>query len=122
MSVGVLPFHPRLDSGGDRYAEAVDPRLLYPPGDLEALARGIQWFGVLGRDEWSALRRRARTAMSAHLGEGYRAKFSEFLRRISTLPPAEKRPLPKRPFPTDWLSFAMTKRLAQWRRRWSRSS
>lgn len=118
MAVGVLPLHPRVDSGGDHYAGRVASQLVYPPADLEALAQSIRWISALEFDEWSALRMRARAAMSAHLGAGYREKFSEFLRHISALPALEKRPLPSWAFPKDRFTFAMIRRIADLRRRW----
>lgn len=117
MAVGVLPLHPRLQSGGDHYAGLVEPRLVYPPGELAALSESIAWIGRLGFDEWSALRTRARAVMSAHLGDGYRRKFSEFVRHVAAMPELEKRPLPRWFFPKDRLTFAMIRRLADLRRR-----
>lgn len=117
MAVGVLPLHPRLASGGDHYAGQVAARLVYPPGDLAALAEGVRWLSGLAGDEWNALRVRSRTAMSAHLGGGYRRKFSEFGRHIAALPAREKRPLPRWFFPRDRLTFGLIRRLSAWRRR-----
>ena len=116
MAVGVLPLHPRLDSGGDHYAGAVDPRLVYAPGDLAGLAGSIRWISGLEAAEWNTLRARARAAMAAHLGDGYRRKFSEFVRRIAALPPLEKHPLPRWYFPKDRLTFGMIRRLSGLRR------
>lgn len=116
MAVGGLPLHPRLDSGGDRYAGAVDPRLVYAPGDLAALAESIRWISTLKDDEWQALRSRSRTAIAAHLGDGYRRKFAEFVRHIAALPPLEQRPLPRWFFPKDRLTFGMIRRLSELRR------
>ena len=116
MAVGVLPLHPRLDSGGDHYAGRVDPRLVYAPGDLAALAESIRWLGGLPGGEWNALRTRSRAAMSAHLGDGYRRKFTEFVRRIAGLPALEKRPLPRWYFPKDRLTFGMIRRLSELQR------
>ena len=117
MAVGVLPLHPRVNSGGDQYAGLVASRLVYSPGDLAELAENIRWLGTLGFDEWSGLRLRARAVMSAHLGDGYRARFAEFLRRIVALPPLAKRPLPRWFFPKDRLTFALIRRLTDLRRR-----
>lgn len=117
MAVGALPLHPRLNCGGDQYAALVEPRLVYPAADLAALARSISWLGRLGLEEWSALRIRARSAVAAHMGDGYRRKFSEFVRHIAAIPGLEKRPLPRWFFPKDRMTFAMIRRLSELRRR-----
>ncbi len=119
LAAGVLPVHPRIGSGGDAYAAAVDPSLVYPPGDLAALA------GVVGRlagrpgAEWVPLRGRAREVAAPHAAARYREGFAGFLRRLAEMPSAGRSPLPGRPFPVDHLSFTALERLARWRR-WMR--
>ena len=119
MAAGVVPIHPAIGSGGDRYAAEVRPELAYPAGDLEALAalvgRMVQWTA----DQVAECRRRSIERVAGHAASAYRASVARFARQIAALPPLPRRPLPRRPPGTDWLSFAATRRLMDLRRRWS---
>ncbi len=116
MAVGVVPFHPRLVSGGDLYAGRVAPECVYPPGDLSALAGAVHWLGVRTGPERSALSQSARAAMSAHLGDAYRKNFTAFLRRLVELPSRAQRPN-RGPWWGDWLTFAQREKLSTWRQK-----
>ena len=118
MALGVVPFHPLLQSGGDFYAGRVAPQCVYPPGDLLALSERIHWLSQRTWAERVALGKLARTAMSAHLGDAYRRQFTAFLRRITELP-LRAQPPERGPWWGNWLTFGQRKKLASWRRRWS---
>lgn len=117
MAAGAVPLHPDLGSGGDHYSRIAHPNLAYPPGDLDALVERIAWLTSLEADAFDALRAAAGHAVTPHLGDNYRIKFADFMRRIHSLPPLEKRPLPRRPWPTDWLTFAMTAWIGDFKQR-----
>jgi glycosyltransferase involved in cell wall biosynthesis len=116
MTCGVVPLHPGIGSGGDQYSAQVDPTLVYPAGDIAALAsRLVQ----LSREGGSIRKLRARSTevVAGHAAHRYREVMAEFQRRIAHLPRLDKRPLTGRPFPTDWLSFGAIRRLMDWKRR-----
>lgn len=117
LAAGVLPVHPRIGSGGDAYAAAVDPSLVFPPGDLDALAALVGRLAALPDRDWAPLRERARAVAAPHAAVRYREGFAGFLRRLKEMPSAGRSPLPRRPFPLDHLSFNALERLARWRRR-----
>ena len=121
MSVGVIPIHPAIGSGGDRYAADVHPNLAYPSGDLAALASVITELARWPFVRIEACRSKAIERVRGHASAEYRATFARFLRHIASQPPLPKLPLPKRPPGMDWLSFRATRRLMDWRRRWKGS-
>lgn len=117
MSRGVVPLHPRIGSGGDGYAGRVDPGLVYPAGDMDALAESVA--GLTGWDatRWADARSRARALMEPHAGGNYLRSFGEFVERVAAMPALE-RPLPRRwRFPADRLTFAQWEWIAGLRRR-----
>jgi glycosyltransferase involved in cell wall biosynthesis len=119
MTAGVVPLHPRIGCGGDAYASQVREDLAYPAGDMPALVEVLQKLG--GEDPIAAARLRARSAevVSGHAAVGYRTSMARFFRQVATQPRMEHRPLPRRRFPTDWLTFRQTRNLMDLRRRWS---
>lgn len=118
LSQGVLPLHPALDSGGDRLAASVDPHCIYPVGDLEQLTNRVVWLARQSAESRLALQLKAQAAVSPHLGETYRTRFAAFIQHILRLPERTKQPLPRRPFPLDWMSFRTLETLGKWRRKW----
>ena len=118
MAAGVIPIHPAIGSGGDRYAADVDPLLAYPAGDLTALAAVITELAQWPATRVETIRSRASDRVHGHASAVYRATFARFLRHIASQPPLPRRPLPRRPPGMDWLSFGATRRLMEWRRRW----
>lgn len=118
MAAGVVPIHPTIGSGGDRYAADVDPRLAYPAGDLSALAAVITELARWPASRIETVRRRAIDRVQGHASAVYRATFAGFLRHIASQPALPRRPLPVRPPGLDWLSFRATRHLMDLRRRW----
>jgi glycosyltransferase involved in cell wall biosynthesis len=116
MAVGVLPVHPAIQSGGDRYAAMVDRRLVYPLGDVAAPADAVVLVDRLRRDEADAWRKAGRAAIAGHLGPGYRVQLAEFLCRLRDQPPLERRPMPRWRFPMDRMSFGAIRSLADFSR------
>jgi glycosyltransferase involved in cell wall biosynthesis len=121
MAAGVIPIHPAIGSGGDRYAADVHPDLAYPAGDLGALTSVIASLSRWNPEAIEACRRKSIERVRGHAAAEYRATFARFLRHIASQPPLPKRPLPQRPPGMDWLSFRTTRRLMEWRRRWKTS-
>lgn len=119
MAAGVIPIHPVIGSGGDRYAADVRPELAYPAGDLDALAALVGQMTRWPAERVAECRRRSIERVAGHAAAAYRASVAGFARQIAALPPLPRRPLPRRPPGTDWLSFAATRRLMDLRRRWS---
>jgi glycosyltransferase involved in cell wall biosynthesis len=116
MTCGVIPLHPAIGSGGDQYSARVDPTLVYPAGDIAALASRMVRLSR-ERDSIRNLRVRSAEAVSGHAANRYRDAMADFQRRIADLPRLDRRPLTGRPFPTDWLSFGAIRRLMDWKRR-----
>ena len=119
MAAGVIPIHPAIGSGGDRYAAEVDPVLAYPAGDLAALAALISDLAQWPAPRIETVRRRASDRVRGHASAVYRATFAAFLRHIASQPPLPRRLLPARPPGLDWLSFRATRQLMDLRRRWN---
>ena len=118
MAAGVVPIHPAIGSGGDRYAADVDSMLVYPAGDLSALAALITKLAQWPGPRIETVRRRAMDRVQGHASAVYRATFAGFLRHIASQPTLPRRPLPTRPPGLDWLSFRTTRKLMELRRRW----
>ena len=118
MAAGVIPIHPAIGSGGDRYAAEVDPLLAYPAGDLKSLAALISDLARWPTARIETVRRRAIDRVHGHASAVYRATFAAFLRHIARQPPLPRRPLTARPLGLDWLSFRATRQLMDLRRRW----
>jgi glycosyltransferase involved in cell wall biosynthesis len=118
MAAGVVPVHPAIGSGGDRYAADVDPKLAYPAGDLSALAALITELAQWQAARIETVRRRAIDRVRGHTSAVYRATSAGFLRHIASQPALPRRPLPARPPGLDWLSFRATRKLMELRRHW----
>jgi hypothetical protein len=118
MAAGVVPIHPAIGSGGDRYAADVDSMLVYPAGNLSALAALITKLAQWPGPRIETVRRRAMDRVQGHASAVYRATFAGFLRHIASQPTLPRRPLPTRPPGLDWLSFRATRQLMELRRRW----
>ena len=113
ITAGVVPFHPDVGCGGDAYARAIDPSLVYPAGDMQALAAAI-----LGLSSWPVARH-ARAAEAAsqlaarHDPHLYLRNVAGFLAQIARLPPPGPRPATRRWFfPVDRLRFGDFERMA----------
>ncbi len=95
MSRGVVPVYPSIGSSGDRYVTGVRPDLLYPAGRLPAAARVLRELQKLDAFGWGCLREASSRLALPHAGGAYDSAFSEFVRRIVSLPRiSEPRPLP----------------------------
>lgn len=121
MAVGVVPIHPAIGSGGDRYAADVLPELAYPAGDLGALATLVSEMVRWPAPRIESARRGAIDRVRGHASAVYRATFAGFLRHVARRPPLPRRPLPARPPGLDWLSFRATRQLMDLRRRLMRA-
>lgn len=95
MAAGVIPIHPAIGSGGDRYAAEVDPLLAYPAGDLNALAALISDLARWPTARIEIVRRRAIDRVHGHASAVYRATFAGFLRHIANQPPFPDAPCPR---------------------------
>lgn len=116
MSVGVIPIYPRIESGGDAYAEAVRPDFLYEPGDLGAIAARLKNLSALTPTEMAELRIRSKDAVQRHVGDNYISTFARFVHQIAAAPRAARAPFPKRPWPVDDLPLSWVARLGLFRR------
>lgn len=96
LSLGVIPVFPQIGCGGDEYAARVDPRLLFPRGDLQAAASCIRWLSQSHDSDVVSLRQRCRTAVATHLGSGYIDTFSSFVHGIMSIPPIAVTNFPRR--------------------------
>jgi glycosyltransferase involved in cell wall biosynthesis len=121
MSVGVLPFYPRIDGGGEPYVRAVHPDFVFAPDDFGHVARTVRALCAAPDAEVAALRARCREVVAPHLGDGYEASFSAFVREVRRLPRISRVAFGPRPFyVTDRWPFALIQRVyprALWRNR-----
>lgn len=117
MTAGVVPMHPAIGCGGDQYAAMVDPACVYPAEDLEALARQMACLAASSSGRMGLLRSKAREVVAPHAASRYRGTLSEFQGLMARSQRLRNRPLPSRPFPTDWLSFDQIRRFLDWKRR-----
>lgn len=98
MEAGVLPLYPGIGGSlGDYYAPRVDPRCLYPPGDLPAAAASLCELLALPPEAQDGLRRRAQTLVAAHRASDYSSAFAAFARRIAALRRRSREPDRSRP-------------------------
>jgi glycosyltransferase involved in cell wall biosynthesis len=112
LSVGVIPVFPRIGSGVDGYVMRVKPDLLYPPGDLTAVARALQLLARSSEADLAALRQRCGEIVQPHLGECDLTAMSAFVRRIRDLPQISCASFPPRPFyGSDHCPFGLLRRL-----------
>ncbi|MEY3276656.1 MAG: hypothetical protein RL153_1924 [Verrucomicrobiota bacterium] len=118
ITAGVLPLHPNVGCGGDDYARAIDPGLVYPSGDMEALARQALDMATWDKDRRSLARERAFQLAARHDSRRYLERIAAFLAHVASLPQPSARPSPRRWFfPFDRLRFADIERIASWRAR-----
>ncbi|MBI5775066.1 MAG: glycosyltransferase family 4 protein [Verrucomicrobia bacterium] len=120
LSQGVLPVYPRIGSGGDSYARAIQPGLLYPPQDWPGVASLLNKLCRQPEADVQPLRARCRETAAPHLGNAYLEKFSAFARSIAARPRISQNTFPRRPFPIDHLPFTWLKPLGAVRRFWRR--
>lgn len=98
MAAGVLPLYPGIGGSlGDYYAPRIDPRCLYPSGDLQAAATALIELMTLPPETQNVLRRRAQALVQAHRGTLYASTFADFSRRIAALPRRSREPDGNRP-------------------------
>ena len=117
MTAGVIPMHPAIGCGGDQYAAQVDPACVYPAGDLGAFASQVAGIASAPAERVVALRFRSQEVVTPHAADRYRDSLAHFQRHLAGRPRLRNRPLPPRPFPTDWLSFDRIRRFLDWKRR-----
>lgn len=99
MSRGVVPVYPSIGSSGDRYVTEVRPDLLYAAGRLPAAARVLRELQKLDASGWGRLREASSRLALPHSGGAYDSAFSEFVRRIVSMP----RVSAPRPYPVGGL-------------------
>jgi glycosyltransferase involved in cell wall biosynthesis len=117
LSMGVVPIYPRIGSGGDAYVKRLREDLLYEPEDFGRVAQVMKSLASAPETEWEALRSRCRQAVALHVGDGYLAAFSQFLRKVVSLPRISRTTPLKRVWPLDYLSFQSMARISAARRR-----
>jgi glycosyltransferase involved in cell wall biosynthesis len=93
MAAGVLPLYPDIGGSlGDYYAPRLDPRCLYPAGDLRGAARALRDLLALPPAALGDLRRRARALVQGHHTSDYPRAFAAFAHRIAALPRRSREP------------------------------
>jgi glycosyltransferase involved in cell wall biosynthesis len=98
MAAGVLPLYPGIGGSlGDEYAPRLDPRCLYPAGDLRSAARALRDLLASPPEALNALRRRAQTLVQGHHASHYPAAFAAFVQRVAALPRRSREPGAGRP-------------------------
>jgi glycosyltransferase involved in cell wall biosynthesis len=117
MAAGTLPIHPKIGSGGDDYAAAISPNLVYPAGDMQAMAQSISWLIQQPAEQLAEFRARAMALAQPHHGEIARAEIARFVKRIAASEPLRKTPMQKGPPFMDLLTFKQTLPVLKWTRR-----
>ena len=117
MAAGVLPIHPALNSGGDAFAAAIHPRLVYPAGDIVGLAESVRWAAGLRPEEVDEMQTEALRLIEPQRPENARGKVIDFYRRITQLPPLARQPMNRPPPLTGWLTFGQYEPLLNWTKR-----
>lgn len=113
LSIGILPIYPQLGTGGDPYVSNLDERLLYPRGDIPALADRMCWLRTRNAQTVNALQERARTSIEPHREETYFNTFSSFLRETLNQPRISATGFHRPPRPLiDRVPFGLLDRLA----------
>lgn len=112
LSRGVIPVHPRIQSGGDDYTARVDRTLVYGAGDVQQAARLLSRLGEMGEEHIASLREKCRNLAAPHLGDGYLDSFAEFIRQISQQPKITPDTYPPRHFYwSDYCPFGLMRRI-----------
>jgi len=118
ITAGVLPLHPNVGCGGDTYARSIDPGLVYPSGDIEALARQALDLATWDEGRQSRALQRAAQLAARHEPRRYLERIAGFLAHVASLPGPAATPATRRWFfPFDRLRFADIERVASWRAR-----
>jgi glycosyltransferase involved in cell wall biosynthesis len=112
MSGGVLPLFPGIGSGGDAYAEAVHPRLLYPAGDMTEAARRLSELGCETDSGIQRLRARSIGAVASNVDGSYFAQVAAFAREVAHSPRVSTDRFPWYPPIAERLPMAVAARLA----------
>ena len=81
LSQGVIPVYPRINSGGDAYAEQVDPSLLYEKEDVGQAGMKLVSLSQLDETTFAAMRARAINLTLKHRAEAYLKSFFGYLER-----------------------------------------
>ena len=116
LSVGVIPFYPRIGSGGDAYVAGVRKDLLFEPEDYAHVADTLKKLSLLPESDLERLRSNGREVTAVHLGDNYMKSFSAFVRQIVALPKVSQSTFPRRPFFVEDCSFTWLGRLGAVRR------
>lgn len=118
ITAGVLPLHPGVGCGGDDYARRIDPGLVYPAGDIDALARQALELATWDHGRRRLAMERASQLAARHDPRRYLERIAGFLAHVARLPQPATGPARRRWFfPFDRLRFADIERLASWRAR-----
>jgi glycosyltransferase involved in cell wall biosynthesis len=108
MSMGVIPIHPHLGSGGDLTASQVHPQCVYPPGNLDSLVDACRWIASWDVATWKTLAQRCVQVVEPHLGSAYRSSLTAFLTRIRQEPALPGRPTRPPPNRRQTLTISQT--------------
>lgn len=109
LSAGVIPIFPKIGSGGDTYAAAVRPDLLY--ADRAEIPNLIHQISAASVDEIESLRQRCKRITAPHQGDAYERAFAHFIRQIAAEPRVSA-PAPSRPFFfSDFCPFGILRRV-----------
>lgn len=112
LSAGVIPIYPRIGSGGDSYAAAVQPELVYPAGDLDSVVALIKELLTRSAEEVEQMRQRCLKLATPHQGNAYERSFSSFVHALACKPRISASTFPPRGvFWSDHLPFGLLRRM-----------
>jgi glycosyltransferase involved in cell wall biosynthesis len=83
MTCGAIPLYPSIGGPSVRYAREVDPRCVYPAGDLVKAAENLVALSIDGVGE---RRRRARATLKDHRADDYDRRWIEVIHSVAAAP------------------------------------
>ena len=111
MSLGNIPLFPQIHSGGDLVVKRIDPSLLYPPEDWNALAKSIKSWALRDDADVHEHRLSCRDESLKHSPRSYHEQFMSFFETITSSPRVSKDFASPRPFSIlDRVPFGLLKR------------
>lgn len=115
MGLGCFPVFPRINTGGDAYAQAVGEQFLYPAGDLRAAVDVIQQIAGADKSQREAWQVLGRKAVHRHTDGGYLGHIAAFARAIHEAPRISAPGAAWFPPLVDRLTYAQLAKLASLR-------
>lgn len=82
MSLGVMPYYPKIGGGAEAYVQSLGGGFLYPPGIVKAIATDLSNLTNADHFKIETIRQRCRELVRDHTQINYRKTYSNFLNEI----------------------------------------